>query len=130
MTKYWNYKELISELVKREIKARYKQSALGYAWVLLVPLINLSVLSIVFSYFVRIPTGDIPYPIFLFTALVPWTFTANAISYATSSLLSNSSLITKIGLPREVFPISSVVTRFIDFSLSFLVLIVDFNLWP
>lgn len=120
----WEKRELIIELVKREIKARYKQSVLGYAWVILVPLINLVVLSIVFSFFVKIPTGGIPYPIFLFIALVPWIFTAQAISSATKSLLANKTLITKIYLPREIFPISSIFAKLIDFLLYTLVLIV------
>lgn len=120
----FKYKELLLELIKREIKARYKQSILGYTWVILVPLLNLIVLTAVFSFFVRVPTGNIPYPAFLFTALVPWFFTVNSISYATSSLVNNSSLITKIYLPREVFPISTIFTKLIDFSLSFFILLV------
>lgn len=123
-TKFSGYKELLIELGKREIKARYKQSILGYAWVILVPLINLIVLSIVFSFFIRVPTGDIPYPIFLFTALVPWMFTTNSISSATKSLLSNKSLITKIKIPREVFPLSSIMAKLVDFALYLVILFV------
>lgn len=118
------HKELLIELVKREIKARYKQSVLGYAWVILVPLINLVVLTVVFSYFIRIPTGNMPYPIFLFTALVPWTFTANAITSATKSLVANSSLITKIYLPREIFPTASILAKMVDLLLTTLILVV------
>jgi len=120
----FSYKELLSELVKREIKAKYKQSILGYAWVILVPLINLLVLTLVFSFFIRIPTGDVPYYIFLFTALVPWTYTANAITFATSSLVSNSTLITKIYLPSEVFPLSAIFSKMIDLILSSIILLV------
>ena len=96
--------ELIQQLTGREIKARYKQSILGYAWVLLVPVMNLVVMTIVFSYLIRVPTGNIPFPLYLFTALVPWTFTSSAVAGATSSLMANSTLITKIKLPREIFP--------------------------
>jgi ABC-2 type transport system permease protein len=117
------YKDLLIELVKREIKARYKQSILGYAWVILVPLLNLLVLSVVFSYFIRIPTGGTPYVIFLFTGLVPWTFTANSISFATQSVIANTSLITKIYLPREVFPIATILAKMVDFLLTCLVLV-------
>lgn len=120
----YKYRELLIELVKREIKARYKQSILGYAWVILVPLVNLVVLTLVFSFFIRIPTGNVPYPAFLFVALVPWTFTANSITFATQSLLSNSTLITKIYLPREIFPTASVLAKMVDFVLTFLILIV------
>jgi len=117
-------KELVGELVKREIKARYKQSILGYAWVILVPVINLVVLSLVFSFFIRIPTGGIPYPIFLFIALVPWIFTAQSISSGTKSLLANKTLITKVYLPREVFPISAILAKLVDFALYSIVLAV------
>ena len=119
----YQHRELLLELVKREIKARYKQSILGYAWVVLVPLINLGVLTIVFSFLLRIPTGDIPYPIFLFTALVPWTFTGNSISSATGSLVANSTLITKIYLPREIFPIAAVIAKMVDLVLSAVILV-------
>jgi len=120
---FWQHRELISELVKREIKSRYKQSILGYAWVVLVPLINLTVLTIVFSFLFRVQTGGIPYPVYLFVALVPWTFTANAISAATGSLVANSNLITKIYLPREIFPIASVLAKMVDLALSALILV-------
>lgn len=120
------YRTLIGQLVRREIKAKYKQSILGYAWVVLVPLIHLSVLTIVFSYLVKIQTGGIPYPVFLFVALVPWMFTANSISAATSSLVANSQLITKIYLPREIFPLSSVLAKTVDLFLSILILLLIF----
>lgn len=118
----WKYRELLAELTKREIKARYKQSILGYAWVVLVPLIHLSVMTIVFSFLIRIPTGNVPYPLFLFVALVPWMFTTNAVSAATGSPMANSQLITKIYLPREVFPLSSVFAKMVDMALAFIIL--------
>lgn len=124
LKKITSYKDLFWQLTLREIKARYKQSILGYAWAILVPLINLLVLSIVFSNLFKIPTGDIPYPIFLFVALVPWTFFTNSISAATGSILSNSPLITKIKLPREVLPISAISSKMIDLLLTTVVLFV------
>lgn len=119
----WKYRELLLELVKREIKAKYKQSILGYAWAVLVPLIHLIVLTVVFSFLVRIPTGGIPYQVFLFVALVPWMYTANAISAAISSPLTNGSLITKIYLPREIFPLSAVFAKTVDLFLSVIILL-------
>lgn len=116
------YKDLFIQLTLREIKAKYKQSLLGYAWVIIVPLVNLLVLSIVFSYFFKVSTGSIPYPIYLFVALVPWIFTANSISFATSSIVANNSLITKIYLPREIFPLAAVAAKFIDLLLTALIL--------
>ena len=118
------YKDLLLELVKRDIKSKYKQSILGYAWVLIVPLINLIVMTIVFSFFIRVPTGNIPYPIYLFAGLVPWLFTANAISSATASVVQNYSLVTKISLPRYIFPTASVLSKVIDFVLNFTIMFV------
>ncbi|MCL5783766.1 MAG: ABC transporter permease [Patescibacteria group bacterium] len=117
------YKDLFYQLTLREIKAKYKQSVLGYAWVLLVPLINLVVLSIVFSFLFKVPTGSIPYPIYLFVALVPWTFLSNAIASATSSIAANGSLITKIYLPREIFPFSAIAAKLVDLALTSILLL-------
>lgn len=122
---YWSeWGELVQQLTMREIKARYKQSFLGYAWIIFVPILNLTVLTLVFSYFFRVPTGDIPYPLFLFTALVPWTFTANAITGATGSLVGNANLITKIKLPRSIFPLAATLVKLVDLGLSTIVLFV------
>ncbi len=122
--KYKKYKDLFKQLTLREIKSKYKQSVLGYAWVLLVPLLNLIVLNIVFQYFFRVPTGDIPYPVYLFVALVPWTFTASAIASATSSIIANNSLITKVYFPREIIPLSVIASKLVDLFLMCLILIV------
>lgn len=119
---FTTWKDLLRQLTGREIKARYKQSILGYAWVVLVPLIKLIVMSVVFSVFFRIKTDPIPYPLFLFAALVPWTFTASGISVATGSLVANGSLITKIKLPREIFPTAAVLVKGVDFLLSMAVM--------
>lgn len=119
-----HYKDLFLQLTLREIKARYKQSILGYGWAILVPLVNLLVLSIVFSNLFRVPTGDIPYPVYLFVALVPWMFLTNSITLATSSVLANASLITKVRLPREILPLSSISARFLDLFLTSLVLLI------
>lgn len=121
MLDYLKYKDLLIELVKREIKSRYKQSVLGYAWVIFVPLLNLLVLTLVFSFFIRVPTGNIPYPIFLFTGLIPWTFTANSVVFGTSSLVENYNLITKIKIPSEIFPLATILTKLFDFSLTLII---------
>jgi hypothetical protein len=116
---FTTWRDLLRQLTAREIKARYKQSILGYAWVLIVPLVRLIVMSIVFSMFFRIKTDPIPYPLFLFAALVPWTFVSSGISAATGSLVANGSLITKIKLPREIFPTAAILVKGVDFLLSF-----------
>jgi len=115
-------KDLLFELIKRDIKSRYKQSFLGYVWVILVPLINLLILSVVFSFFIRIETGDIPYTMYLFAGLVPWLFTSTAIVSATTSIVQNTSLITKVALPKEVFPAAAIFSKTIDFSLNFVIM--------
>lgn len=118
------YKDLFIQLTLREIKARYKQSILGYAWAILVPLINLVVLTIVFSRLFKVPTGNIPYPVFLFVALIPWTLLSNSLSLATGSVLANSSLVTKVSLPREILPLTSIAARLVDFFLTSIVLVI------
>lgn len=122
MEKLLSYKDLFWQLTFREIKARYKQSVLGYAWAILVPLLNLLVLSIVFSQIFKVPTGNIPYPIFLFVGLVPWMFLTNSITSATGSIMANSSLITKVKLPREILPLAAISSKLIDLFLTSLVL--------
>ncbi len=118
------YRDLFQQLTLREIKAKYKQSILGYAWVLLVPLLNLLVMNIVFQYFFRVPTGHIAYPIYLFVALVPWTFTAGAISTATSSIIANNSLISKVYFPREIIPLSTIASKLVDLFLMGIIVII------
>lgn len=120
---FYKYKDLFIQLTLREIKARYNQSVLGYAWAILVPLLNLAVLSIIFSQFLRIPTQGIPYPIFLFVALVPWMFLANSLTSATGSILANNSLITKVSLPREILPLAAISSKLIDFLLTLIILL-------
>ena len=124
LEKYLSYKDLFWQLTFREIKARYKQSVLGYAWAIIVPLLNLLVLSIVFSYVFKVPTGDIPYPIFLFVALVPWMFLTNSIAAATGSVMANASLITKVRLPREILPLTAISSKMIDLFLTIIVLVI------
>ncbi len=118
-----NYKYLLFQLTQREIKARYKQSVIGYTWVLLNPLAQLVVYTFVFSMVFRFPTGDIPYVIFLFAALLPWTLFQNSITTATQSLVVNASLLKKVVFPREVIPYSVILSKIVDFLFSSLVFI-------
>ena len=129
MQNLMKYKDLFWQLTFREIKARYKQSVLGYAWAILVPLLNLLILSIVFSHVFKVPTGDIPYPIFLFVALVPWMFLTNSIAAATGSVMANASLITKVRLPKEILPLTAVSSKMVDLFLTSIVLIIFLNLY-
>jgi lipopolysaccharide transport system permease protein len=118
----WQYRELIYALTQREIKARYRQSLLGFGWAILQPLAFMVVFSLVFGRFARLPSDGLPYPIFSYVALVPWTFMANALTTATIGLVSQRSVVTKTYFPREVIVISQVGARFVDFLAAGLVL--------
>jgi ABC-type polysaccharide/polyol phosphate export permease len=121
------WRELLWQMVGREVKARYKQSILGYFWVILNPLAQMIVMSFAFSIILRIPTnaaGNIPYSIFLFVALLPWNLFANSLSSATSSLVNSSSLITKVYFPRTILVLSTVIAKIVDFLFASIVLII------
>ncbi len=117
------HRELVWSLTRKDIRSRYKQSVLGVAWALLQPLAMMLVYTLVFSRIARIDTGGIPYPIFSYIALLPWTFFATGLSTGTECLVGNFSLITKIFFPREVFPISAILGKTADLGLGMLVLI-------
>lgn len=118
LASFTQYRELLSELTKREIKSRYKQSVLGYAWVILNPFFQMVVMAFVFSKFIRISTLGVPYAIFLYTGLLPWTLFANSLVGSVNSLVANASLITKIYFPREAFIISTILAKMVDFFLA------------
>ncbi len=109
------YRELLWRWVMRNIKVRYKQSLLGAAWAVLQPLSITILFTVVFSYFLQIDTDGVPYPIFYYSALLPWTFFASSISFGVQSLVSNLNLVTKIYFPKEILPISTVLASFVDF---------------
>jgi lipopolysaccharide transport system permease protein len=118
------YRDLLVNWTIREIKVRYKQSLLGAAWAILQPLAATIVFSIIFSTFVRIPTDGIPYPIFYYSALLPWTFFATSISTGVSSLINNMNLVTKIYYPREIMPLAAILASLFDFLIASLIFIV------
>ena len=121
------WRELLWQMIGREVKARYKQSILGYFWVILNPLAQMLVMSFAFSIIMRIPTNsasNIPYSIFLFVALLPWTLFASSLSSAAASLVSAGGLITKIYFPRTILVISTIIAKIIDFLFASTVLIV------
>jgi lipopolysaccharide transport system permease protein len=119
----WEYRELLYFLVWRDIKVRYKQTALGAAWAVLQPLLTMVVFSIFFGYLANVPSDDIPYPIFVFTALLPWQVFAHALTESGTSLVTNQQLITKVYFPRLVIPISATLAGLVDFGIAFVVLI-------
>lgn len=117
---YW---ELLYFLIWRDIKVRYKQTVLGAAWAVIQPFFTMAVFSVFFGRLAKIPSDGIPYPIFSYAALVPWTFFANGLSKASVSLVSNANLIKKIYFPRLCIPIANVLSGIIDFFIAFLVLV-------
>ncbi|MEN6355785.1 MAG: ABC transporter permease [Armatimonadota bacterium] len=119
----WQNRELIYSLTQRDIRSRYKQSVLGVAWALLQPLAMTAVFTVVMSYIARVDTKGIPYPIFAYIAMLPWTFFSAGLTSGTECLVSNFNLITKIYFPREVFPISAVLGKTLDLGLGVLVLV-------
>jgi lipopolysaccharide transport system permease protein len=118
----WEYRELLYFLTWRDIKVRYKQTALGAAWAIIQPFFTMLVFSLFFGRLAKIPSDGVPYPIFSFAALVPWTFFANGLTQSSNSLVGSSNLITKVYFPRLIIPISSVISGVIDFALAMLVL--------
>jgi lipopolysaccharide transport system permease protein len=119
----WEYRELLYFLTWRDIKVRYKQTALGAAWAIIQPFFTMIVFSLFFGKLAKVPSDGIPYPIFSFAALVPWTFFANGLSQSSNSLVSSANLIKKIYFPRLVVPISGVISGVVDFVLAFIVLL-------
>lgn len=119
----WEYRELLYFFIWRNIKVRYKQTVLGGAWAIIQPFLTMIVFSIFFGRLAGIPSEGVPYPIFAYTALVPWTFFANALSQASNSLLEHERMITKIYFPRLLLPLSAVLSGLIDFAISFSILI-------
>lgn len=117
----WRYRELLYFLTWRDVKVRYKQTALGVAWAVLQPLLTMVIFTIFFGRLAGIKT-DVPYPLFAFAGLVPWTFFANAVSNSGNSLVGSANLITKIYFPRMIIPGAAVGAGLIDFALAFLIL--------
>jgi lipopolysaccharide transport system permease protein len=119
----WRYRELLYFLTWRDIKVRYKQTALGAAWAILQPLLTMVLFSVVFGYFAGLPSEGIPYPVFTLTALLPWQLFAYALTQSSTSLVNDKNLITKIYFPRLVIPLSSVLSALLDFAITLLLLI-------
>ncbi len=118
-----SHKYLLYQLILREIKARYKQSIVGYAWILFNPLAQLLVYSFVFSVIFKFPTGGIPYPVFLFIGLLPWTYLQTSLSSSTMALVDNANLLKKVSFPREILPYSVILAKGVDLFFSLLLLV-------
>ncbi len=119
----WAYRELLFFFIWRDLKVRYRQTALGAAWAIIQPFFTMVVFSIFFGRLAQIPSDGVPYPIFAYTALVPWMYFANALSQASNSLLQNERMITKIYFPRLLIPAAAVLAGLVDFAIAFIILI-------
>jgi lipopolysaccharide transport system permease protein len=120
----WDYRELLYFLTWRDVKVRYKQTALGAAWAIIQPLFMMLVFSLFFGRLAKIPSDGIPYPIFTFCALLPWQLFAHALTESSNSLVANERLITKVYFPRLVVPIAAVLGGLVDFAVAFGILLV------
>ncbi len=119
----WQYRDLFLFLVWRDIKTRYAQSILGIGWAVIQPVFSMIVFTIVFGNLAKVNSEGVPYSIFSYTALVPWSFFSTSLTSASGSLISSKNLITKVYFPRLVIPISPVLGKMIDFGISFLILL-------
>jgi len=120
----WLYREVIFFLAWRDIKVRYKQTIFGAAWAIIQPVLTMIIFTIIFGKIAKLPSDGIPYPIFAYAALVPWTFFANSVTKASGSLVGGSAILKQIYFPRLAMPLSSVLGNTLDFALSFSVLLV------
>lgn len=119
----WQYRELLYFLVWRDLKVRYKQTAIGAAWAVLQPFMTMVVFSLFFGKLAHIPSSGLPYPIFYFSALLPWMYFATALQNATNTVVDHQHVITKVYFPRLVLPCSAVLSGLVDFAVSFVVLL-------
>src|SRR5216117_1819351 len=119
----WAYRELLFFLIWRDVKVRYKQTALGAAWAILQPVMTMVVFSVFFGRLAKMPSDGIPYPVFAYAALLPWQLFAYALSESSNSLVSSQNLITKVYFPRLVVPIAAVLAGLVDFAIAFVVLL-------
>ena len=123
LNELWEYRELLYFFVWRDVKVHYKQTILGVAWAVLQPLFTMVIFSLFFGQLAKVPSDGVPYPIFSYTALIPWMFFANGINQSTSSMVNSAGLIKKVYFPRLIIPVSSVLAGLMDFVPAFAVLL-------
>ena len=119
----WEYRELLYFLIWRDLKVRYRQSVIGVGWVILQPLMTMVVFTAVFGKFVGVPSDGLPYPIFIFSALLPWNLFASALTRGSASVVDNTQLVSKVYFPRLILPLSGVLSPVADFAVAFGILI-------
>lgn len=120
----WRFRELFYFLAWRDILVRYKQTTIGIAWGILRPVLTMIAFSLVFGKLANLPSGNIPYPVLVFTAIVPWHFFASAVTDGSNSLVDNANMLTKVYFPRIIVPISTVMVALVDLLISLIILVV------
>ncbi|HRN66653.1 MAG TPA: ABC transporter permease [Promineifilum sp.] len=133
LDRLWAYRELLYFLVWRDVKVRYKQTALGVAWVVLQPLLTTLIFTVLFGLLLKVPSGDMPYPVFALAGLIPWQYFAGALTRTSSSLVGNAHLITKVYFPRLIIPLTGVLSGLVDSAIGFVLLaalLVVYGIWP
>lgn len=129
----WQRRELLYLLVWRDLKVRYKQTALGAAWAVIQPVVTMVIFSVIFGYLAGLPSDGLPYPVFTFTALLPWFYFSSSLTRVAGSVVAESHLISKIYFPRLIIPLSGVASGIVDFAIScsiLLAMMAWFDLWP
>ncbi|MFZ2414788.1 MAG: ABC transporter permease [Minisyncoccia bacterium] len=129
LVELWNYRELLYSFTWRDVKIRYKQTALGFLWAIIQPLFMMLIFTVFFGRLAKIPSDGIPYPLFVLAALLPWTLFAEGITRSTSSMITNANIMTKVYFPRLIMPFSGILSPLVDFAFSFLILIVMMALY-
>jgi len=119
----WRYRELLYFLAWRDVKVRYKQTAIGASWAILQPLVTMVVFSVIFGSLIQVPSGGVPYPIFSYAALLPWTFFAGALTRSGNSLVYDANLVSKVYFPRMILPFAAVLSLLVDFAIAFIILL-------
>ncbi|MEO6550710.1 MAG: ABC transporter permease [Ferruginibacter sp.] len=123
LKEFWQYKDLLYFMVLRDITVIYKQSVLGFAWALINPVVSMLIFTIVFGRLASVPSDGIPYPIFSYAGLIPWTYFANTLNASGTSLITNTNVFTKVYFPRIIIPLTPVLSKLADFSIGFVLLI-------
>ena len=129
----WEYRELLYFLVWRDVRVRYKQTALGAAWAVMQPLFMMLVFGVFFGRLAKVPSDGVPYPIFSYTGLLPWTFFVHGLTQGSDSLVGSANLIRKVYFPRLTIPMATVLAGLVDFAIAFVILLVMmgfYRVWP
>lgn len=119
----WEYRELLYFLVWRDVKVRYKQTALGVMWIVLQPVVSMVIFTVLFGMLLQVPSEEVPYPVFVLSALIPWNYFASSLNRSSTSLVYSSNLVTKVYFPRTLIPLSGVLSGLIDLVIAFMLLL-------